>query len=654
MTSILAFAKVIAASFALRAALLAAAVSIAAMGWAQAESRVALVVGNGAYKNVPGLPNPPNDAKDVAQALKSLGFNVTLLLDADRPRFQKEVDEFGRKATAADVSMFYYGGHGLQVTAHNYLLPIDAEIHKPDDIEKASIHLDNVLDAQTGGSGIHLVFLDACRNDPTRYSKAPLRSTGLARTGNAPGFLIAYATQPDNVALDGAGRNSPFARALLDHLATPGLDISSMMIEVRKDVIAATGSSQVPWDNSSLTRQFYFAGNEAGKTSPETLLWQLAGQQHDRNLLAIYLERFPKGPHAEDVRALLPSLGQTVLPAEKSGPSLEDDLWKLALSSRERALAHLYLARYPSGAHAPEAGALLASLESAEVAAADPAGVCERLATHPSDATVSAAGVDFATLATHAPQAVEACGEAVRTHPDNPHFLALLARSTFASGRQTEGVALYRKAADAGDARAMVSLATLMENGDHIGKNLRMAYTLYEKASARDNPDAAINLGVALFNGIGAQKDIPRALELFRKASQLGSARATFNLAKLVSDGIGGAKPSESLELFKKAADLGYPGAYRAAALLMDAGRVTPRDVDGAADQILKCVLADWGECLSELTGKTQVWTADTVRALQTQLKTAGYYAGPLDGRSGAALLPALRQWRLLGPPKKA
>jgi hypothetical protein len=630
-----------------------AAVFAGGAGGAQAESRVALVVGNGAYKDVPALPNPPNDARDVAQALTSLGFKVTLLVDADRARFQKEVEEFGRNAKTSDVSMFYYGGHGVQVASHNYLLPVDAAIHKADDINSKSVHLDTVLDAQTGGPGIHLVFLDACRNDPTGGAKSLLTSAGLARVGKAQGFLIVYATQPDNVALDGAGRNSPFAKALLTHMATPGLDVSGMMIEVRKDVIAATGSTQVPFDNSSLTRQFYFSGDASEKTSPEALLWQLAGQKADKSLLEIYLDRYPKGPHAEDVRALLPSLGGAAAPAETSA-SPDDALWKLALSSRERALARLYLTRYPAGSHAQEAGALLASLESAEVAESDPAGVCEKLATHPHDATASAPGVEFPDLFAHAAQAVEACGDAVRTRPENPHFLALLARATFAAGKQTEAVALYRKAADAGDARAMVSLATLMENGDHVAKNLPAAYALYEKAAAKDNPDAAINLGFVLFSGIGIHKDVPRALSLFRKAADLGSGTATFNLAKLVSDGVGGEKPAEALGLFKKAADLGYAGAYRAAAIMLDVGKIVPRDVDGAADQILQCVRTDYGECQSELTARTQVWSPDTVRALQTRLRAAGYYGGPLDGKSGPELTPALRQWRLLGPAKKA
>lgn len=618
-----------------------------------AANRVALVIGNGAYKQVPALPNPPNDAHDVAQALKALGFSVTLIVDGDRATSEKAIEDFGRQAKTSDVSLFYYGGHGLQVASHNYLLPVDAALRRVEDIEKQSLQLDQVMRAQTGGEGIHLIFLDACRNDPTRLSKTPLPTPGLARIGDAPGFLIVYATQPDNVALDGNGRNSPFAHALLDHLATPGLDISSMMIEVRRDVIAATGGMQVPWENSSLTRQFYFVDNQAGKSSPESLLWRLAGEQRDAKLAAIYLERFPNGPHAADVRALLPSLGAAAA-SNAHGNALEDDLWKLALSSRERSLANLYLTRYPSGAHAQDAAALLASLESAEAALADPAGVCERLATHPSDATASVAGVDFATLAAHAAQAIEACGEAVRRRPDNPHFLALLARATFASGRQTEAVALYRKAAAAGDTRAMVSLATLMENGDHVARNLKAAYALYENAAAHDNPDAAINLGVALYSGIGVARNVPRALALFRKASELGSARATYDLAKLVSDGVGGEKPGEALDLFKKAADLGYPGAYRAAAVLLDTGRIVPRDVGGAADQILQCVRADFGECMAELTGRSQVWTADTVRAVQTRLKSAGYYAGPVNGVSGPTLLAALQEWRLLGPAKRS
>ncbi len=647
------FARLVGAGSALRTLLLGVSLSIAVAGTAEAESRVALVIGNGGYQNVPALANPPNDARDVAQALSALGFKVKLLVDADRATFEKEVIDFGREAVAADVSLFYYGGHGLQVAGHNYLLPVDASLHRVEDIDGQTVALDAVLDSERGGSGVHLVFLDACRDDPTRNSKTPIADKpGLARVRVGRGFYIGFATDFGAVALDGAGRNSPFADALLHHIAEPGLEVYDMMIEVRNDVDKTTGHEQSPVDEISLTRQFYFKGDATAKAAPETRLWQVAAAQRDRSLAAIYLDIFPNGAHARDLQAMLPSLAEAR--AAAADTAHEDEYWDLALSIRARSLADVYVERFPKGTHLEDAKSLLSNLRSAEMAASEAPGVCERLATHPSDATSSVAGVDFKTLAEHAPQAVEACGLAVNAHPENAHYLALLARATFAAGRETEGVALYRKAVAAGDTRAMVSLATLMENGDHVGKDTKGAFALYEKAVARDNPDAAINLGFALAQGLGVPKNMPRALALFRKASDLGSARATFDLATLVSQGVGGGKPAEALDLFRKAADLGYPGAYRAAALLLDVGKIVPRNVDGAADALLECVRADFGDCLGELTGRTQVWSFDMLRALQSRLKTVGYYAGPIDGKSGPTLAPALQQWRVLGPPKKA
>lgn len=256
----------------LRALLAGVSLSFAVASTAHAESRVALVIGNGDYKNVPTLSNPPHDAQDVAQALSALGFKVRLLVDADRATFEKEVTEFGREAVASDVSLFYYGGHGLQVAGRNYLVPVNANLRHAEDIDTETVHLDAVLDAQKGGRGVHLIFLDACRDDPTRNAKTPIGGKGLARVGAGAGFYIGFATEPGNVALDGAGRNSPFADALLHHIAEPGLDVYNMMIQVRNDVAKATGNEQTPWDEFSLTRQFYFKGDAAAKAPPEARL----------------------------------------------------------------------------------------------------------------------------------------------------------------------------------------------------------------------------------------------------------------------------------------------------------------------------------------------------------------------------------------------
>jgi TPR repeat protein len=645
------------------AALLALAAAALAAPSAEAETRFALVIGNGAYRNVPTLNNPPSDAKDIAAALKSLGFKVTLKLDLDLAAMQRAIDEFALESADADVSLLYYAGHGFQLAGRNYLVPVGAELRQIGDIASRTVALDPVLSELGKGKGSHLVFLDACRNNPFA---AGLPAAGLARVGKLPGFFITFATQPDNVAFDGSGRNSPFATALLGRLATPGADISSMMIAVRNDVFAETGGQQIPADESLLTRQFYFAAS-AAEEPVETQLWRLAGKDRDPNLLQAYLDRYPDGPHAADVRSLLSGAGKTLdttgsllAGAGKAAPKIgqsredvEDVLWSVTRSERQASLAELYLARYPNGAHIDDAKALIASLRATEEESSSPGFACERLATHPHDATAGVNGVEMESLRKNAEAAVQFCSQAAADHPEIAHYQALLARAAFAAGRYDEGVMLYRRAADANDARAMVSLGLLLETGDHAPRDLKAAYALYEKAADRGSADGALDLAVALIKGKGIDVDIPRALALLEKASDRGSARASYDLAALVASGVGGKPPAEALALFRRAAAEGYPQAYRAAAVLLDEGLGVPKDPAAAAEDLLRAVATDAGEARAELTGKSQTWTAETVRQLQARLKSARYYAGPIDGKTGAAIGPALTQWRLLGgsPP---
>jgi len=636
------------------AAALIAACLLAMASWpAAAESRFALVIGNGAYKNVAALTNPPNDAQDVATALKSLGFKVTLKTDLGLAAMQRAVDEFAIASADADVSLFYYAGHGLQLDGRNYLIPVDAALRAPKDILAKTVALDPVLAEFGKGNGSHLVFLDACRNNPFAAAGVTLPAEGLARVGKLPGFFITFATQPDNVAFDGAGRNSPFATALLGHIATPGADVSSMLIAVRKDVFAATGGRQIPADESLLTKQFYFAGAATAEETLEAQLWRLAGKDRDPNLLAAYLDRYPDGPHANDVRSLLAGTGRPAGPPRPQGDA-EDLLWSVVRSERQTRLAKLYLARYPNGAHADDAKALIASLRAAEEAASPAEASCERLATHPHDATASVSGVEMDALRRNAEASVEFCRRAVEAHPEIAHYKALLARATYAAGRYDEALTLYREAADAGDARAMVSLGLMLETGDHTPKDLKAAYALYEKAAQLGSPDGALDLAVALINGKGIDVDIARALALLEKASDAGSARATYDLAALVAQGVGGRRPSDALALFRRAGAEGYGQGYRAAAVLLDEGRGISKNPAAAAEDLLHAVAADGGESRAELTAKAQTWSVATIRELQTRLKSAGYYGGSVDGRSGPNLRSALTQWRMLGAPQKS
>ena len=224
-------------------------------------SRVALVIGNGAYRYANPLPNPPNDAADVAAALRRIGFDVVEGRDLDKRAMEAKIVEFGRKLDGANLATFFYAGHGLQVGGKNYLVPIDAKVERLAELSFETVEVSQVLAQMEADRRVNLVFLDACRDNPlarslARNSVPGSRSTsvgqGLASIQSAVGTMIAYATQPDNVALDGAGRNSPFTAALLRHIATPGLEVSALMKRVRSDVVQSTNQKQVPWDHSSL------------------------------------------------------------------------------------------------------------------------------------------------------------------------------------------------------------------------------------------------------------------------------------------------------------------------------------------------------------------------------------------------------------------
>ena len=234
---------------------------------AAAQKRVALVVGNSAYQNNGALTNPANDAQDMADALKRVGFEVIVGLDVDKRGFDGKVREFANALETADAAVLFYAGHGLQVAGRNYLIPVDARLSSERDLDFDAIPLDFILRQMEIGrdNKANVVFLDACRDNPLARNLARTMGTrsasigsGLAQVQTGVGTFISYSTQPGNVALDGQGRNSPFTSALVKHIEEPGRNLTSLMIDVRKDVLTTTGGKQVPWDHSALTGEFYF------------------------------------------------------------------------------------------------------------------------------------------------------------------------------------------------------------------------------------------------------------------------------------------------------------------------------------------------------------------------------------------------------------
>ena len=236
---------------------------------AKADRRVAFVVGNGTYKNVAQLPNPPVDAKAMANVLRKVGFEVVEGTNLTRDKMTERLLEFGKKAQGADVAVFFYAGHGIAIGGTNYLLPIDADIKSEMDVKLgAAINIDLTLDQTMSDAKVKLVFLDACRDNPFAAkikSNASTRSvsvqTGLAEMKSGEGTLIAFATGPGQTALDGhEGANSPFTRALIDNITQPGVEIQQAMTKVRAQVNEETNKGQLPWGHTNLIGSVFLNG----------------------------------------------------------------------------------------------------------------------------------------------------------------------------------------------------------------------------------------------------------------------------------------------------------------------------------------------------------------------------------------------------------
>lgn len=233
---------------------------------AATEQRSALVIGNGSYSSGP-LRNPVNDATDMAATLQKLGFAVILKKNVSLKEMEDAIADFGNRLKRGGVGLFYYAGHGLQVSGVNYLIPIGARIEKESDVKYEAVDAGRILDEMANANnGLNIVVLDACRDNP--YSRSfRSASRGLAIVSTAPvGTFISYSTGPGSVASDGESRNSPYTAALLQYMKEPGLTIENVFKKVRTHLSQRTGGKQIPWELSSLQGDFSFMPGHAKAT----------------------------------------------------------------------------------------------------------------------------------------------------------------------------------------------------------------------------------------------------------------------------------------------------------------------------------------------------------------------------------------------------
>jgi len=353
-------------------ALCAACVALSTVS-AKADRRVAFVVGNGAYQNVDALPNPPVDAKAMAALLRNAGFDVVEGINLGRDAMTARLREFALKTPGSEVAVFFYAGHGISVNGRNYTIPVDGDLKSEVDVKLgAAIDIDVTLDQTMADAKVKLVFLDACRDNPfaakirsASKTRSVVVGSGLAEMKSGEGTLIAFATGPGQTALDGdTGGNSPFTRALLAHIATPGVEIQQAMTQVRADVSAQTSKQQLPWGHTNL-------------------------------IGAVYLN-----PAAAPVQtAAAPADVSSAAPAPAPGPvaaasETEIEFWRSIKDTRKQEELNAYLTNYPNGQFRSLALARLAALQTPE---ANPATRTTAPAAAPVDPAVFTAEATLAT-----------------------------------------------------------------------------------------------------------------------------------------------------------------------------------------------------------------------------------------------------------------
>jgi uncharacterized protein len=585
---------------------------------ALANKKVALVIGNSNYQNVPKLANPSADASAIAQMFKDAGFQfVDLQVDAGDLQFKRALRRFADAANDSDTAIVFFAGHGIEIRGINYMIPTDAKLADERDAADEAIALDRIIEALDSAKQLRLVIVDACRDNPfgvgmKRHVATRNASRGLARVEpQSSDTLIAYAARAGSTAEDGIGEHSPLTTALLHNLTIPGLDIRLAFGRIRDEVLKITDNRQEPFVYGSL---------------------------------------------GGGIVSLVPQSSQPSTPDPKGVPFV--GLPSIPIGT--------YSTLVPgTNPHQPE---------NREQPSGPPVTDCDRLAAHPSDEQRPHAVAGVFEHEIDIVAALRACNEAVREYPDVPRFVFEAGRIAHAQRDYAEalryfekatamgskiaiteignvylngegvvrdyarsrqlfeeadakgdtlaialmgllyqngwGVAqdyararqLYEKAADAGDLIAMNSLGIVYEVGMGVPKDYTQAHRWFEKAAAADNPEAACNLGRLYQNGWGVSQDYAKARQYYERAAARGNPVAMNNLGTLFAEGLGTQRDYAKARLwYEKAAAAGNVDAMDSLGVYYQNGFGGPPDYSNARVWYEKAAAAGNGAAMNDL-----------------------------------------------------
>ena len=477
-----------------------------------ASVRMALVVGNSNYKNVPFLPNPSNNSGDVTQSFTRLGFSVTRLTDARLEDMQAALRQFGHAARDADIAVVYFAGHGMEVGGVNWLIPIDAALERDVDIDKEAVSLNAVIRAVQDAK-FAMIILDACRTNPFAPKMqriVPVRAVdrGLAPISRSANMLVAYAAREGTTASDGIGRNSPFTSALLANLETPGVEIDLLFRRVTAAVRLQTKERQQPFVFGTLSKQaIYLKPAKPSSTAP-------AGIES-----AAACDRLAASPFDRDRPTSVPGVEAGKLDVVAALSACEGAIRQYPQVARfyfQQGRASFQAKNY---ARARELYQTASSLGSSMAMYGLGVIYSEGLGIPKAEETARfwfKKSVDLGN--THA---MAALGLLYST--ERPGFTVDYAQARL----------LFEQAAVDRDPIAMNGLGVLYELGRNVIQDYAAARTWYEKASALGNEVAMRNLGSLFERGVGVPKDIGIARHWYEQAAAAGDQEAKNRLQSL-------------------------------------------------------------------------------------------------------------------------
>ncbi|MCH2096393.1 MAG: caspase family protein [Rhodobacteraceae bacterium] len=602
--------------------------SIFTSSMALADGRHVLLIANSAYKHVKPLENPSNDTRAIASSFETLGYQVTRLTNLDHSQTRIALRDFQQRTIGAEHAIIYYAGHGIEVDGRNFMVPVDARLQTDLDVELEAIPLDLLSRATSQASSLSLVVLDACRDNP--FVAAMSSSLGTRNIGRGlspiepsrPNTLIAYAAKAGTLAFDGEGNMSPYATSFNRALQTPGLEISQFFRQVRDGVMDLTSDRQEPFHYGSLSaQQIYFSAPIAS----------------DPARLSAHDAKAPAGNSAE----LL--FWETIKDSEDPNDFLDfaaefSDSVFLPLAERRAAM----LLKQPSAAQLPDQGMQPTRSLQEQMAASAAVQDCDKYAgvtDHPDREAGKMLQVGRAFSSVDGARGQRACTAALEEFPNHPRMITFLGRALDSQGKYEEAVQHYKAAAQRGDPTAQNNLGALYTNGLGVEQDDIQAVSWYRKAAEQGNARAQNNLGLMYRNGRGLEQDDIQAVSWYRKAAEQGNASAQTNLGWMYRNGRGVEQDDiQAVSWFRKAAEQGNAISQHSLGWMYEDGRGVAQDYGEAAQLYIQSVS----------NGRKEVidlnMHANTVKAIQQELKKRGYYSGAIDGAKGTGTKAAMRR----------